>query len=174
LRCGMMTPVLTNGEAAENMAIAAGNGPKAHKFGLKEQAPVLVQRIFDSASSQIACGSYRSATQGARGRLCRKPAARPCRPFLCPTLGRGAGGRRPKLLQRPPIRPRLLTHDPHRHQRRGVREHSPNAPVSYENATNEHGERLIWLDRAVVERLRSLRGAGESYSDVILRLAVEG
>ena len=64
-----MTPVLTNGEAAENMAIAAGNGPKAHKFGLKEQAPVLVQRIFDSASSQIACGSYRSATQGARGRL---------------------------------------------------------------------------------------------------------
>ena len=33
------------------------------------------------------------------------------------------------------------------------------------------GEKLIWLDRAVVDRLRSLRGPGESYSDVILRLA---
>ena len=43
--------------------------------------------------------------------------------------------------------------------------------VGYENATNERGERLIWLDRAVVDRLRSLRGPGESYSDVILRIA---
>jgi hypothetical protein len=85
LRCGMMTPVLTNGEASENMAIAAGKGPKTQKIGLKEHAPALVQRISDSASSHIACGSYRSATQGARGRLCRKPAACPCRPFLCPT-----------------------------------------------------------------------------------------
>jgi hypothetical protein len=41
----------------------------------------------------------------------------------------------------------------------------------YENATNEKGERLIWLDRAVVDRLRAIRGPGESYSDVILRLA---
>jgi hypothetical protein len=32
------------------------------------------------------------------------------------------------------------------------------------------GENLIWLDRAVVDRLRSLRGPGESHSDVILRL----
>jgi hypothetical protein len=29
----------------------------------------------------------------------------------------------------------------------------------------------IWLDRAVVDKLRALRGPGESYSDVILRLA---
>ena len=43
--------------------------------------------------------------------------------------------------------------------------------VGYENATNERGEKLIWLDRAVVERLRSPRGPGESYSDVILRIA---
>ena len=83
-RCGMTTLVLTSVEAAENMAIAAGKGAKAQKIGLKEQAPALVQRISDSASSHSACGSYRSATQGARGRLCRKPAARPCRPFLCP------------------------------------------------------------------------------------------
>jgi hypothetical protein len=43
--------------------------------------------------------------------------------------------------------------------------------VGYENATNERGERLIWLDHAVVARLRAMRGPGESYSDVILRIA---
>jgi hypothetical protein len=47
----------------------------------------------------------------------------------------------------------------------------PLGSVSYEAATNEKGERLIWLPAAVVERLRSLRGPGESYSDVILRVA---
>jgi hypothetical protein len=46
--------------------------------------------------------------------------------------------------------------------------------VGFENATNERGERLIWLDRAVVDRLRAMRGPGESYSDVILRLAGKG
>jgi hypothetical protein len=33
------------------------------------------------------------------------------------------------------------------------------------------GEKLIWLDYAVVARLRAMRGPEESYSDVILRLA---
>ena len=47
----------------------------------------------------------------------------------------------------------------------------PLGSVGYENKANERGERLIWLDRAVVDRLRSLRGPGESYSDVILRIA---
>jgi hypothetical protein len=46
--------------------------------------------------------------------------------------------------------------------------------VGYENATNERGERLIWLDHAVVARLRAMRGSGESYSDVILRLIETG
>jgi hypothetical protein len=32
------------------------------------------------------------------------------------------------------------------------------------------GERHIWLEPSVVNKLRSLRGPGESYSDVILRL----
>jgi hypothetical protein len=36
--------------------------------------------------------------------------------------------------------------------------------VGFENATNEKGERLIWLDRAVVDRLRAMRGEGESAS----------
>jgi hypothetical protein len=35
------------------------------------------------------------------------------------------------------------------------------------------GERLIWLDPDVVNKLRTLRGPGESYSDVILRLGGE-
>jgi hypothetical protein len=43
--------------------------------------------------------------------------------------------------------------------------------VSLENKTDEQGQRLIWLDRTVVDRLKALRGAGESYSDVILRIA---
>jgi len=30
---------------------------------------------------------------------------------------------------------------------------------------------LVTLDRRLIERLSSLRGAGESYSDVILRIA---
>jgi hypothetical protein len=46
--------------------------------------------------------------------------------------------------------------------------------VSFENKTNARGERCVWLEPAVVARLRALRGLGESYSDVILRVAVEG
>jgi hypothetical protein len=46
----------------------------------------------------------------------------------------------------------------------------PFGSMSFENATNERGERLIWLDHAVVARLRAMRGPGESHSDVILRL----
>ena len=33
------------------------------------------------------------------------------------------------------------------------------------------GQIRIWLDRKFVDRLRSMRGPGESYSDVILPLA---
>jgi hypothetical protein len=47
----------------------------------------------------------------------------------------------------------------------------PLGSVSFENKTDEDGNRPIWLDRTMVHRLRSLRGAGESYSDVILRVA---
>ena len=50
----------------------------------------------------------------------------------------------------------------------------PLGSVGYENEVNEKGERLIWLDPAVLARLKAMRGPGESYSDVILRLAEEG
>jgi hypothetical protein len=42
--------------------------------------------------------------------------------------------------------------------------------VAFENKTDEEGARLIWLDRAVVDRMHSQCGPGESFSDVILRL----
>jgi hypothetical protein len=45
--------------------------------------------------------------------------------------------------------------------------------VGFENKIDQDGNRLIWLDRAVVDRLCALRGPGESYSDVIIRLANE-
>jgi hypothetical protein len=41
------------------------------------------------------------------------------------------------------------------------------------NKVNTRGERLIWFAPPVVDRLGALRGRGESYSDVILRLAAE-
>jgi hypothetical protein len=45
----------------------------------------------------------------------------------------------------------------------------PLGSVSFENKTDERGERYVWLDHAVVSRLRAMRGSGESCSDVILR-----
>lgn len=47
----------------------------------------------------------------------------------------------------------------------------PLGSVGYENATNERGERYVWLAPHVVDRLRAMRGPKESYSDVILKLA---
>jgi hypothetical protein len=44
------------------------------------------------------------------------------------------------------------------------------AASAYENKVNEQGERLIRLDPGVVDRLRAMRGLGESYSDAVLRL----
>ena len=49
----------------------------------------------------------------------------------------------------------------------------PLGSVSYENQTNERGERYVRLVPNVVDRLRAQRRPGESCSDVILRLAGE-
>jgi hypothetical protein len=43
--------------------------------------------------------------------------------------------------------------------------------VLFECEPNEKGERQIWLEPRYVDRLKAMRGPGESYSDVILRLA---
>ena len=38
--------------------------------------------------------------------------------------------------------------------------------VAFEPEANEKGERLIWLEAAVVDKLGAMRRPGESYSDV--------
>jgi hypothetical protein len=43
--------------------------------------------------------------------------------------------------------------------------------VGYENEANDKGQRLIWLEDAMANRLGAMRGPGESYSDIILRIA---
>ena len=45
--------------------------------------------------------------------------------------------------------------------------------MEYERERSAEGGYFVWLDRATVNRLERLRGPGERYSDVILRLAAE-
>jgi hypothetical protein len=45
--------------------------------------------------------------------------------------------------------------------------------VNYESQTDANGDRLIWLPHDALAKLRALRRPGESYSDVIIRLAGE-
>ena len=54
---------------------------------------------------------------------------------------------------------------------RGDRRHAPAGSVSFEGKPGANGERQIWLEPAVVNRLRALRGPGDSYSDVRFLLA---
>jgi hypothetical protein len=42
--------------------------------------------------------------------------------------------------------------------------------AGFERHPADDGQRLVWLEPHVVNKLRALRGPGESYSDVILRL----
>jgi hypothetical protein len=65
-------------------------------------------------------------------------------------------------------------HDQDRDQRRGVRGDCPDAPArqrGYEAEPNEQGDRTVWLEEAMADRLGAMRGPGESFSDAILRLA---
>ena len=47
----------------------------------------------------------------------------------------------------------------------------PLGSVAVEPYYNERGERTAWLEEVWVDRLGAMRGPGESYSDVILRIA---
>ena len=49
----------------------------------------------------------------------------------------------------------------------------PVGSVAFEPDTGDKGERHIWVAPEIVNKLRHLRGPGESYSDVILKLAGE-
>jgi hypothetical protein len=47
----------------------------------------------------------------------------------------------------------------------------PLGSVAVEAEPNERGERLIWLEDAMADRLAVIRGPSESYSDAIVRIA---
>ena len=47
----------------------------------------------------------------------------------------------------------------------------PLGSVGFEPPLNAKGERWVWLEAAIVDRQGAMRGPGESYSEVILRLA---
>ncbi len=47
----------------------------------------------------------------------------------------------------------------------------PLGSVAYEAEVTAKGERLIWVKASVVDRFGAIRRPGESYSEVILRLA---
>jgi len=49
----------------------------------------------------------------------------------------------------------------------------PVGSVAVEAEANEPGERVIWLEAAMVDRLGAMREAGESYSDVFLKLVAD-
>jgi hypothetical protein len=47
----------------------------------------------------------------------------------------------------------------------------PFGSAGFERDLDAKGDRQVWLEPRVLDRLRAMRGRGESYSDVILRLA---
>jgi len=47
----------------------------------------------------------------------------------------------------------------------------PLGSVAVEAEANERAERYVWLEAAMADRLGAMREPGESYSDVILRIA---
>jgi len=59
--------------------------------------------------------------------------------------------------------------------RRGVRDSRPAraGPISPTNARALNGDVYVWLPHDVLSRLNHLRGPGESYSDVVLRIVDE-
>jgi hypothetical protein len=47
----------------------------------------------------------------------------------------------------------------------------PLGSIGFEAEANEGGEKLVWLEDAMADRLAVMRGPGESYSDAIIRIA---
>jgi hypothetical protein len=62
--------------------------------------------------------------------------------------------------------PGTRPYDPYRHHRRSLQRRL--RPL--ERDPNDNGDQLIWLEPQVVNKLRALRGPGQSYSEVIMRL----
>jgi hypothetical protein len=47
----------------------------------------------------------------------------------------------------------------------------PLGSIGFEAEANERGEKLVWLEDAMADRLAVMRGPGESYSDAIICIA---
>ena len=93
-----------------------------------------------------------------------------------PMCAHGGGGPRLTLPSGSPgfhaATPLEPPHDPaYHHARRlcGDRGNSPSSALKHSRAPS--GDFYVWLKTEYVDRLRELRGPGESFSDVILRLA---
>ena len=69
-----------------------------------------------------------------------------------------------------------LGHDRHYHLWQGLCCNCGHAAgwIGSEQEISPDGEYLVWLPRTAVDYLRALRAAGETFSDVILRLAARG
>jgi len=65
----------------------------------------------------------------------------------------------------------VFRHDRDRNYPGRVRGHQGDAVYGAPRSVGPDGQMRIWLDHAVFDRLRALRRSGESYSDLILRLA---
>ena len=52
-----------------------------------------------------------------------------------------------------------------------IRATLPLGSVAVEPGLSAKGERTVWLEDAMADRLGAMRGPGESYSEAILRLA---
>jgi hypothetical protein len=48
---------------------------------------------------------------------------------------------------------------------------SRSGPLGFEREADAKGERQIWLEPRALDRLKAMRGPGEGYSDMILRVA---
>jgi hypothetical protein len=58
-----------------------------------------------------------------------------------------------------------------RHHHHRMAATMPLGSVAYEREPDANGERWIWLEPQILAKLKALRGPGEFYSDVIVRLA---
>ena len=100
LRFGRTTPVLTNGEGAGAIELFPKKARKRRRLALKSRQAAGLAHIRQRVVADCG-GSYRSATQGARGDSC-KLAACPCRPFLSYPLGEERAADAPSSTTRPP------------------------------------------------------------------------
>jgi hypothetical protein len=70
----------------------------------------------------------------------------------------------------------VALYGPHSHHPGSLRRHLLDLSLGsagFENEVNKNGERLIWLDRSVVQRLNHLPDPSETMSDVILRFLAQ-